>query len=104
MNGHPRTQENCDSAAPNIVPDSSTVGEVTARIRLKWTTADRWIRAGADRMSQVVEKNEKEHFEEWLKKDLLECLSDTFYRNVQQNLRVVEQVDVIIMHIDTWDI
>ena len=35
MNGHPRTQENRDSAAPNIVPDSSTMGEVTARIRLK---------------------------------------------------------------------
>ena len=34
-------------------------------------TADRWDWAGADRKGQVIEKDEEEHFEGWVKKDLL---------------------------------
>ena len=58
MNRHPCTRKNRDNAAPNNVPDSSAMGDVTARIRLKRATADRWNRAGADRKGQVVDKDE----------------------------------------------
>ena len=34
-------------------------------------TVDSWDWAGANRKGQVVHKDEKEHFEEWVKKDLL---------------------------------
>ena len=35
MNRNPRTRENRDNAAPNNIPNSPTMGEVTARVRLE---------------------------------------------------------------------
>ena len=59
MNGYPCTRENRDNAAPNNVPGATTMCKVGARIRLERVTADRWNRASADSMSQVVEKSEE---------------------------------------------
>ena len=59
MNRYPRTRKNRDNAAPNNIPYATTMGEVTARVRLECTTDDRWNRVGVDRKGQVVEKYEE---------------------------------------------
>ena len=56
MHGDPCTRENRDKTTPNNIPYSSTVGEVGARVRIERATVDR---VGADRVSQVVDEEEK---------------------------------------------
>ena len=71
MNGHPRAQKNGGKTAPNDIPNRSRMREVGTRIRLEWGTDARWNWAGMDRKGQVIEKDHEEHFEEWVKRDLL---------------------------------
>ena len=68
MDSYPDTRENRDNAAPINIPDIAAMGEVGARVRLERMTEDRWNRASADRVSQAVEKNEKQHRERWVKR------------------------------------
>ena len=68
MDSYPDTRENCDNAAPVNIPDITAMGEVGARVRLERMTEDRWNRASVDRVSQAVEKNEKQHRERWVKR------------------------------------
>ena len=68
MDSYPDTRENRDNAAPVNIPDITAMGEVGARARLERMTEDRWNRASVDRVSQAVEKNEKQHRERWVKR------------------------------------
>ena len=83
MHGDPCTRENRDKTTPNNIPYSSTVGEVGARVRIERATVDR---VGADRVSQVVDEKEKQHFESWGKKGPADA---TFYRIAQRNISIL---------------
>ena len=71
MYRYPCARKNRDNAAPNNIPYATTMGKVTAWVRLQWTTGDRWNRVGTDRKGQVVQKDEEQHFEGRAKWDWL---------------------------------
>ena len=64
----PDTWENCDNAAPINIPDIAAMGEVSAWVQLERMAEDRWNQASIDRVSQAVEKNEKQHRKRWVKR------------------------------------
>ena len=83
VNGYPCTRENRDNAAPNNVPGATIMCKVGARVRIERATVDR---VGADRVSQVVDEKEKQHFESWGKKGPADA---TFYGIAQRNISIL---------------
>ena len=68
MDGDPSTGEDCRKATPDDAPNRATMGEVATMI---WLSAVRRNWAGVDShsLSQVVEEDEKQHWEEQVEKN-----------------------------------